>query len=239
MKYESEKLILPSFPRTAHLPYKPNTDKTDCVATAAEVGVVFTNTVAIEEKIDGSSVGMTWHNGHPLIRNRDHILNKGYVKQTAAKKQFASVWTWFYENENKFKSLSDIGPYSVYGEWCVAQHGIPYLNLPDWFIAYDIYNYEKDYFLSPPNARELLCSLGFKMPQLHLMGHFDGGYEELEQFANGISPYALGHKVEGIYLKVYDEKQITHRFKMVREDFVRGAFWDPKTLNKNQVTKGG
>lgn len=236
MKYESEKMILPSFPITAHLPYKPNTDPTDTITTSAEAGVVFTSNVSIEEKIDGASLGIKWHDGHPLIRNRDHILRKGYTKATAAKQQFASVWTWFYENEEKFKALSEMGPYCVYGEWCVAQHGIHYTKLPDWFIAYDVYNHEKDFFVSPPTARQWLTELGFNLPTLYSSGPYHGGYEELEQFANSISTFAES-KAEGIYLKVYDDERITHRFKMVREDFVRGAFWNPKVLNKNTRVK--
>lgn len=139
MVFEKEKRVLPAFPRTPHLPYKPNAGDGDIVATSAELLAIEDLLWTVEEKIDGASVGMALWEDEPLIRNRDHILRKGYVKETAAKKQFASIWGWFYNHKKAFEHINKLGPYSVYGEWCVAQHGIAYTKLPDWFIAYDLY----------------------------------------------------------------------------------------------------
>jgi hypothetical protein len=236
MKFASEKMVLPAFPKTAHLPHEPNTDHTDAVASVEEAGIIFTHPINIEEKIDCASMGTTLYEGHPLIRNRDHILRKGYVKDTAAKKQFASAWTWFYNNKAKFEAIQEIGPYSVYGEWCVAQHGLAYTALPDWFVAYDLYDYERSLFLPPPDARKWLAEAGFTVPYLHHQGVFDGGYEELAALARTISQWTED-KTEGIYVKVYDDKSVTHRFKMVRPDFVRGALWNPKKLTKNKLAE--
>lgn len=237
--FNKEKNILPAFPPTPHLPHKPNTDKFDKVATSDEVGVIFTHPINIEEKIDGASCGMTFFEDEPLIRNRDHILRKGYVKETAAKKQFASVWNWWYSNRKKFEFIARCGSFSVYGEWCVAQHGIYYNTLPDWFIAYDIYDYEKRLWLDPKLARAFLHDAGFITPKVVSQGEFDGGYENLEEWANLKSQWSED-KAEGIYIKVYNDTQTTHRFKMVREDFKRGSLWNPKKLTKNKLaqTKG-
>jgi atypical dual specificity phosphatase len=234
MKFLSEKEILPAFPKTAHLPHKPNTDKLDKVATPQEVAVVFTGQINVEEKIDGSSCGMVLHDGEPLIRNRDHILRKGYHKKTAAKMQFASVWNWFYDNKNKFECLAELGKYSVFGEWMVAQHGIAYTRLPAWFIAYDLYDYEKRRWVDPVTAAIHLCDAGFAMPVLRYRGTGLDGYAELEKWANLPAEWA-DEKAEGVYVKAYDADQVTHRFKMVREDFVRGALWHPKVLTKNRL----
>ncbi len=232
MTFEKEKDLLPAFPQTPHLPHKPNTDRADKVATDAEAVVIFNLPINVEEKIDGASCGMTIHEGEPIIRNRDHILRKGYVKDTAAKKQFASVWNWWYDHKETFEHLAGVGPYSVYGEWCVAQHGIHYTRLPDWFIAYDIYDYDRHLWLPPLRARTLLEAAGFVVPTLRFWGNFEGEYVNLEDWANLPSAWADG-KAEGIYVKIADDKQITHRFKMVREDFVRGAHWNPEKYEKN------
>ena len=233
LKFTKEKEILPSFPKTPHLPHKPNTDKLDKVATADEAAIIWTKPLNIEEKIDGSSCGMTSYNGEPLIRNRDHILRKGYYKgDSAAKMQFASVWNWWYDNKEKFVALADSGPYSIFGEWMIAQHGIHYTRLPDWFIAYDIYDWAQGFWMAPPMARALLQKLGFCVPPFFWQGQYGGDYTNLEGYANADSPWA-DSKVEGIYVKVYDDEKITHRFKMVREDFARGALWNPKELTKN------
>lgn len=233
MKFTAEKRILPAFPRTPHLPHNPNSTSDDPVAEASEVSGVFTLPVNIEEKLDGASVGMTIHEQHPLIRNRDHIIRKGYYKDTAAKEQFRSIWNWFYDHWSQFKSIQEAGPYSVFGEWCLAQHGIQYTKLPDYFIAYDLYDYEREEWLAPPLARKLLGESGFTLATLYHQGEFGGGYDELTALANSPAAWAED-KAEGIYLKVYDERKVTHRFKMVRPDFVRGRFWNPEKIAKNR-----
>jgi hypothetical protein len=206
------------------------------VASETEASVIFGENVIVEEKIDGASVGMTVLGGEPLIRNRDHILRKGYHKKTAAKQQFASIWNWWYERRKMFDELAEAGPYSVYGEWCVAQHGIYYDKLPNWFIPYDVYNHEKDFFLPPLVARSLLSEIGLG-PCPALFDH-NGieSYETLARWSNKPSVWTSGSLVEGVYLKVYDDEKITHRFKMVRPDFTRGALWHPKEMTKNKLT---
>jgi len=228
-----EKKMLPGYPRTPHLPYKPNMSADDILAEEEATSVLYGSYVTIEEKIDGASVGISVLDGHPIVRNRDHVLRKGLVKNTAAKKQFTSLWNWYYDNEEKFEALEG---YTVFGEWMWAQHGIHYTHLPDWFIPYDLYDYEKDMFLSPVNSRRLLTNAGLFVPVLRFQGEFDGGYTELEEYANMPAAWAEG-KAEGIYVKVCDGERILHRFKMVREDFQRGAFWNPKQLSKNTCLK--
>lgn len=229
----NEKNTLPAYPRTPHLPYKPNMSKDDILANEKDTHVFFGYHTTIEEKIDGASVGLAVIDDHPIVRNRDHILNKGFVKDTAAKKQFTSLWNWYYKNEDKFKSLKG---YSVFGEWVLAQHGIHYTKLPDWFIAYDLYDPKKDCFLSPVLSRKILVDAGFFVPVLRFQGEFDENYEKLEEYANMQSSWS-DEKSEGIYLKVCDGERMLHRFKMVREDFVRGLLWNPKEIRKNTCVK--
>lgn len=235
MKFHDEKMILPAFPRTPHLSFSTNISPDDVIASEKETDTIFSHQITIEEKIDGASVGMTLHEKEPLIRNREHILRKGYVKETAAKKQFASIWNWFYQNKEKFENLRELGSFCIYGEWCFARHGIAYTKLPDYFIAYDIYDYEKDLFLPSPNSRSILTELGFSIPKLFFQGEFNEGYKNLTNLSEFQSEWA-DEKVEGIYIKLFDEEKITSRFKLVRNDFVRGKYWDSKKITKNQTT---
>jgi len=222
--------ILPAFPRIAHWPHKPNVDATDIIASNQQVKALQRADVWIEEKIDGASVGMTMVAGEPVIRNRDHILRKGYMKDTAAKKQFRPIWNWWYEKRESFKMVTDAGPYSVYGEWCWAQHGIYYNKLPSFFIAYDIYDFEAKDWLAPDESRKLLKSAMFAVPPLLLhMNDFCYSARTVEVYANSPSAYYDG-KAEGVVVKSW-----TQRYKMVREDFVRGALWDPDNIKKNKL----
>jgi hypothetical protein len=131
----------------------------------------------------------------------------------------------------KFDALNEQGPFGVFGEWMIAQHGLKYNNLPSWFIAFDLYNYETSNFVASQIARPILIDAGFSVvPQLHF-GKLNS-FEELEELANEPSLFT-DNKREGIYIKVSDDKWITNRYKMIREGFVQGGLWDTKKINKN------
>ena len=231
------KMLLPEFPRTAHLPFRPNMEPDDLIASAAEIEVLKEKLFIVEEKIDGASVGMRLSDGEALIRNREHILRKGYQKDTAAKNQFKSIWNWFYENKKCFEK---IGPYSVYGEWCWARHGVHYDRLPAYFIAYDLYDPGSETFVDPVHARPALEQAGFTVPTLYFLGVWrEPSLEGLTAAAEGPSAWSSLDPREGAYLKVYDDQkltpQITHRFKVVSPTYKRGKYWDPSKLSRNSL----
>ncbi len=243
-EFEEHKKILPAFPRTKHLPYDPNASSGDLIATLEEAETIFSLPVNIEEKIDGASVGICLHPELGLIiRNRDHVLRKGYYKETGAKEQFRSIWNWYYENEDKFKTLNQLGSYAVYGEWCIAQHGVFYNRLPDWFVAYDLYDYELKKFISPTNARFILEGLKFATPYKYKLDDFKKySKERIIDYLKYLtripgawsnSTETTTNEAEGIYLKTYDEKFVINRFKMVNPTFVRGALWNSEKIKKN------
>lgn len=157
--------ILPDYPRTRHLPWKPNAQRDDLVADPAECRIIFESKwVDVTEKIDGANVGMALVDGHPVIRNRNHILNKAFTqRRTAAKMQFASIFNWAYQNLEKLQVLAG---YSIYGEWMYALHGLPYTHLPSYFITYDLYDYEQQQFIEPAIARDMLVKAGFEVVPL-------------------------------------------------------------------------
>lgn len=229
--------ILPVFPRTPHLPYHPNLSVDDVLASKDEVSIVFgSEEVWVEEKLDGASVGI-YHNEFPLIRNRNHILNKGYVaKNTPAKKQFRPLWNWYYDHANNFKKLAELsGDCAVYGEWMLMQHGIYYDALPSLFIAYDLYDYEQDRFLPTKVARQYFAEAGFVTPPLLFQGKIDS-YEQLAKLYEEKSHFS-SEKREGIYLRVNGVNRLEHRFKMVRPDFRQGSLFSDILL-KNKLAKG-
>jgi hypothetical protein len=166
--------FLPDYPRTRHLPFRANAKRDDLIASEKEAQVIFeSDNVFAEEKIDGSSVGIAVVDGQPVVRNRNHILNKAFAARTPAKMQFASIWNWYYKNQQKFLDLMDsAGPVTVYGEWMWALHGLEYDNLPDYFIPYDLFDHEKRVFLATDYTRAKLLQAGFAtvpLLPLHLL----------------------------------------------------------------------
>lgn len=230
----TKRYLLPEFPRTPHL--CSNTQGNDVTASPEEASTIFTQPLNIEEKVDGASVGITMDDhGDPVIRNRDHVLRKGYLKNTPAKRQFRPLWEWFYENQKRFQTLARHGRFAVYGDWMWMQHGLEYESLPDWLIAYDLYDQDEHQFVAPPQARCLLIAMGFTVPKL-----FDqitpATYEDIIPLTQTSGEWTKNHeRIEGIYLKTYDDRFVTGRFKMVRPDFLQGALFDSKNLYRNTM----
>ena len=70
------------------------------------------------------------------------------------------------------------------------------------------------------------------VPRLHV-GEIKS-FETIVGWTKEKSQYANCSR-EGVYIKVSDGESITHRFKMVREDFVQGALWNNNILIKNKL----
>lgn len=230
--------LLPHFPKTPHIPFMPNVEDDDVVADRVQVEPLFDNCnqIYIEEKVDGASVGIAVIDGSPVIRNRENFLRKGYMRKpndTAAKMQFRPIWNWYYDNVKIFERLYNyLGSVTVYGEWMWAQHGVYYDELPAYFIAYDLFCHETKRFLQTSIVRGALQASGFTTPPLIHVGHVVS-YPLLKKWCEEQSSYSSKDQREGLYFKVYDRKETYHRFKMVRQDFVRGKLWDHHEVHKN------
>ena len=228
----SYKDILPEYPSLQHLPYKPN-NKGDKIATEKEASVIFNLTnVTIQEKIDGANCGMAFIDDYPILRSRTKILKKGQELSTPARAQFGPAWNWMYNKKNSFIILNEFGPYSVYGEWMLQQHGLFYDALPDWFIAYDIYDYEKKEFINSKKANFILNNCGFETISFcNWSGNLT--YEKIEELSNKSSSFC-SKKREGVIVKVSNDDYVTHKFKMVRQGFEQGSLLG-KELKKNKL----
>lgn len=234
-KWESR--ILPQYPRTVHLPWKPNAHRSDLIAKEKDCAFLFTNpNIYVEEKVDGANCGMAWVEGQPVVRNRNHLLHKSHAAKTAAKMQFGPLWNWFYENKHKFEKLEELtGMVSVYGEWLFALHGLHYTKLPDLFLAYDLYSHDRHDYLDPGISRKALAEAGFYVVPLLHQGPFIS-WEAIEALTQQPSLYTNDRR-EGVYVKVSDGKVITNRYKMVRHDFIQGEHWSDRGITKNLVVK--
>jgi atypical dual specificity phosphatase len=231
--------LLPEYPRTRHLPYKPNAQRLDLIASEEEAKVIFENeNTFVEDKMDGANCGICFFENNPVIRNRSNILSKaksGHLR-TPAKIQFAPLWNFCYENREKFDKLNNLAGFdvSVYGEWLYALHGIRYNVLPTYFMAFDLYDWEKGYFIETGSARRLLDEAGFRVVPLLYKGKVES-YEFLEKFMGEKSEFSDLDKREGIYVKVSDQEKVISRFKWVRHDFIQGCRWDARQITKNKL----
>lgn len=197
--------------------------------------------VVLEEKVDGANTGISFdENGTLLLQSRGHFLNGGY-----GERQFALFKTW----ANCFQTdLYEIlgKRYIMYGEWLYAKHTVFYDELTHYFMEFDIFDKEKQIFLSTKKRRELLKGAEFVKSVLVLYEGILQNFEELTKFLGksyfksadflnvlkreceklNIS-YELTERqtdttdlMEGIYIKVENEEEVIDRLKFVRASFI-------------------
>jgi hypothetical protein len=197
------------------------------------------STQVIEEKIDGSNCAIMLNGNDFIIRNRDHVLKKGYIKkETPAKLQFRPLWNWAHDHRENFEKLNETFgyPLGVYGEWLWALHGIVYNALPSYFIAFDLYDPERYNWIASDLSRPILKKCGFTCPPLIHKGPIDS-ISRLDEWSQGISAFS-SEKREGIYIKDSEGTEfVTCRYKMVREGYVQGAGWSHEKITRQQLRK--
>jgi len=193
----------------------------------------------ISEKIDGANVGISFNNqGKILLQSRGHYLIGGYRER-----QFNLLKQWANSNALAFwKVLGNC--YLLYGEWLYAKHTIFYNNLPHYFLAFDIFDKEKQVFLDTERQHNLLKNLpiiyvpilyrGKIKSQKHLLSfitqsHFirEGHLEQLQKIARekNLNAEQILQQTdtsilrEGLYIKIEENGIVKERYKYVRASF--------------------
>lgn len=122
------------------------------------------NLVAIEEKVDGANIGISLDATTLkfMVQNRSHFVN------SKTHRQFSTLETWLSEHsEGLYQVLgSEPGRYVLFGEWLYAKHSIAYTRLPDYFLAFDIYDIKEGQFFSWRERNKRLQDTGIHTVRL-------------------------------------------------------------------------
>lgn len=225
--------IAPEYPRIPHLSRAISNMTHDDIEM--ESNTIFPMTAWVQEKLDGANMGVSWISG-PIIRNRNNILKKGYIKkETPSKIQFRSAWNWIHEHGEDIRKISKslMTPVTIYGEWLFATHSIYYDRLPDLFMAYDIYLPEDDKFLSPEYFKKEISNTNIKFIDttkiiINDINDIVTLSEMKSKYRNGIA--------EGIVIKQEDSNPmyLKSSFKVVNKFFIRRENFNEELL-KNKI----
>lgn len=218
------------FPHTPHLGWlgevQPRQDK---VLSADEVAELLGHEVIVEEKVDGANIGFSLdENGSLRIQNRG-----GFLSRDSAHPQFAPLFRWI---EPRRAALVEVltADIILFGEWCYAQHSVPYSNLPDWFLAFDVYDRVQGEFWTTVRRDELAAGLGLALIPRLASGRFD-----LPQLEKLLGPSRVGDgPAEGLYVRREEGLWLKTRAKLVRKEFVQaiGEHWSRRSLTPNTVS---
>jgi hypothetical protein len=190
------------FPRTPHLAWSGYVGRDDLTMSEDETIDFIARMSVVQEKLDGANVSIRVENGSLVLENRG--------KPISAHEQFDRFKAWAAARP----SLFELGDRVLYGEWLFAQHGTPYDHLPDYFIAYDIW--ENNEFLNAMDVRTFCDALGISCsPALE----FTRRRADLLALASDGSLFGSGRR-EGIYCRIEEDGRCVARAKLVRPGYL-------------------
>lgn len=250
---DAHSLELLKYPRTPHLQGSRLQDG-DSDAGQVAYGTLTGQWLVVEEKLDGANAGISFSNGGELrLQSRGHYLTGG-----GRERQFNLFKQWAVAHEHwLLERLED--RFVLYGEWLHKKHSVFYDHLPHFFCEFDVWDRATGLFLSTAARRRLLAD----GPVLSVPVLYEGAaprrYAELmallgdslaktaqwrEVFEQVVRREGLdlarawrqcdrSSRMEGLYLKLEDERQTLGRLKWVRQDFVQ-AILDADQHHANQ-----
>ena len=247
------------YPRTPHLEgsrLQPG-DSTD--GQVPYSSIVGKNMVA-EEKVDGANCGVSFDPSATLkLQSRGHFLTGG-----GREKHFNMFKQWA---ECHAQSMHDVlgQRYIMFAEWMFAKHSVFYDALPHLVLEFDVFDREKEIFLSTPRRAQLLAPLPIvSVPVLYQgpaparradverlvglsVGRTDDWQASLrtEAVRRNQDPDRVAQQTdgdlrsEGLYIKLEDADQVLQRFKFIRASFTQTIIdTDEHWLNRPIIPNG-
>lgn len=220
------------FPHTPHVAWlAPGQPRDDKVLAPEEVRALLSGEVVVEEKVDGANLGFSIDE-HGVLRAQ----NRGsYLDLLAPQGQWKPIKRWLAPRHD---ALADaLSPdLMLFGEWCYAVHSIRYTELPDWFLAFDVYDRAAGEFWGVERRNELAVRVGVtRIPELG-RGRFD--VAALRQLLD--SSRLSDGPAEGLYVRREAGGRLLARAKLVRAEFVQAIeeHWSKRGIEANQLAAG-
>lgn len=220
------------FPHTPHLAWlgdsKPRDDK---VFSSEESRDLLSGSIRVEEKVDGANLGLSvTDDGELKAQNRGSFLDldaptgqwKPFKRWLAPRRQ--ALVDALYPN------------LMLFGEWCYAVHNLHYTKLPDWFLAFDVYDRNANVFWSTRLRNALLE----KLEVIPVPCHGDGVFSMASLQDISTCSRLYDGPAEGVYLRKESEERLLARAKLVRAEFTQqiGEHWSSRVLSPNSLASG-
>ncbi len=230
------------YPRTPHLFGSRGTSDDKHLGERESVRLLADDSLIVEEKIDGTNVGIHFADGEMFLQCRGHLITEGMHPQYDLFKQWTMVKRGELEDRLAHRFI-------LYGEWMYARHSIHYRELPHYFFEFDVYDKDEEQFLDFDQRMELLDGAGIEtVPVVHR------GVLKRSQLDALIGPSAFGSAfdnpltgltddlMEGLYFRTEQDGVVNRRAKFVRPEFVekikQSVHWQQQTLLPNELIEG-
>jgi hypothetical protein len=220
------------FPRTPHLTWLGAGEaRDDKVLSVQEANELLSGEVLVEEKVDGANVGVSVSDTGVL-----RAQNRGaYLDRQTCHPQFKPLFRWLEAHQHDLAGV--LGPDLIlFGEWCYAVHSVRYTKLPDWFLAFDVYDRQRGEFWSSTRRNALTDPIGIARVPAIAQGRFS--MADIVAMP-GDSRVSTG-PAEGVYIRREDSSRLLARAKLVRPEFVQqiDTHWSSRALQTNALESG-
>ncbi|MBF0305521.1 MAG: RNA ligase family protein [Alphaproteobacteria bacterium] len=218
------------FPHTPHLVWLgADSPRGDKVLSVQELSDLLAGPVAVEEKLDGANLGLSFSSGGEI-----KVQNRGQYLVPPFSGQFSRLAGWLPQHS---RLLSEIchPDMILFGEWCAAKHSISYSSLNDWFMLFDVYDRSANHFWSTKKRDQLAQRVGLVTVPTVMRRRTT--LVELKNLLTMES--ACGSpRSEGYIIRQEDDEKILARGKLVRSDFLQsiGEHWSRRAVEWNRLS---
>jgi len=227
------------FPRTRHIYDLGAATRDDLLLSQSErKDFLSPNVITIEEKVDGANLGLFYDGTAIRAQNRSHWVTE------ESGTQWQKLGSWITEHEDSLISLlSPANSKILYGEWLCVQHTVKYNALPDYFLAFDLYDVKEAKFYSRERFWNELKDSGIYYVRTIEKSISVKTKEELVALLERQKTLYDTNKgkVEGIYIRKDSGDWLLDRCKLVNKEFVQSVneddHWMHKITNYNKVRK--
>ena len=209
------------YPRTPHLFGSKGTDDDKHLSERDSNAFLNDDSLIVEEKIDGTNVGVHFSPaGELVLQCRGHLITGGMHPQYDLFKQWAAGKRHLLEDRLQSNFI-------LFGEWVYARHSIHYRKLPHYFFEFDIYDKSRGLFLDLSQRLALLEGTNIvTVPVIHRgkirvdeLTRLIGPSQFESQFYNPATG-KNDNRMQGLYLRTEKNGAVTGRAKVVRPEFV-------------------
>ena len=219
------------FPHTPHLAWlgkgSPRGDK---VLSSHEAEALLAGEVVVEEKLDGANLGISVApDGSLRLQNRGQYLTRPWSGQ------FSRLSSWLPSREEDLAEALGVN-LILFGEWCTARHSLAYTTLPDWFLAFDVYDRNECRFWSTGRRNELARKLN--VTTVPLISRGQNTVEKLKQLVSHETSLFSSASLEGIIIRREGSEWLEARAKLVHPDFTQAIteHWSRRGMEWNRLS---
>ncbi len=222
------------FPHTPHLAwFGDGSPRDDKVLSSAEAHSILAGEVIVEEKLDGANLGFSIGSAGRL-----RVQNRGQYLTTPYSGQFSRLTSWFGMHEQALTEA--LGSNLIlFGEWCAARHSLNYENLPDWFLAFDVYDTRTGKFWNTSRRDQLAAEASIALTPSIFKGKTSLGVLE-SLILQGRSRFRNG-SLEGIVVRKEYGDWLVARVKLVHPEFTQNIteHWSRRGIKWNRMVNCG